>query len=98
MSDKLYRWWLSFFYNVPIKINDVWYNRSAHIKSEKLYPEIYDENKNYIPISKDRLYVMQELSNGKKVYYKIYNRRYKHGDWLYDSDGYQVDFILHSIR
>jgi hypothetical protein len=81
--------------NVPLVEKNIWYNRSLHMRDA--LPKVMEDG-HYIEIDKERLYVLHELVNGKRAYYKITEtHRSSGGDWLYDSDRYNVDFILVKI-
>lgn len=90
--------YLSYKYNQPLYIHDVWYN--AYVYNKESFPYVFDKDGKYIPIDYETLYPFTKLHNGKIVYYKIIGHWSKSlgGDWLYDSDRYDVDFKLESIH
>lgn len=95
---SIYKFVITIKYNLPYRINGVWYNSSLHSKEFK-YPVIFDEKGNYIS-AEDGLFVqMNTLSDGRKVFYKIADTHYRQGgDWIYGSDNCSVDLVFAYIE
>lgn len=65
---------------------DVWYNYSAHTK-EVVYPIIFDKDGKYIDCKIGTKLIMGKTDKGQDIYYEVIAKKYRSGDWLYDTDG-----------
>lgn len=84
-------------YKLPKTIVGVWYNRSVHGCGK--YPIIFDNDKKYIHPRTGICVVMNELSDGRKVYYRITKIwRGCGGDWLYDTDACNCNLVYDHIE
>ena len=83
-------------YGLPKVIKDNWFARVVHMEEEK-YPLAFDENDKFIDYKKGDVVPMQETGDGKLAYYEIVDIHYRHGDWLYASDGYNYDLEFHHV-
>jgi len=92
---KLFFCW---YYKIPIKYKNVWYNRSCYIEQEN-YSVIFDGNKRYIPCKKGTYVIMRKTGGGENIYYKVKKCWAKRGgDWLADSDAINCDLEFAYIR
>ena len=95
--DVLYRFNQTIKYNLPYRINGVWYNSSLHSKEFK-YPVVF-ENEKYIPARENLFIQMNTLPDGRKVFYMITDTHYRQGgDWIYGSDNCSVDLVFAYIE
>ena len=83
-------------FKLPKFIKDEWFAKVIHIKEEK-YPPAFDEDGAFIDYKIGDVVPIKELANGKLAYYKIIDSHYRHGDWLYGSDGYRYNLKFHHI-
>ena len=83
-------------YGLPKVLKNEWLARVVHMSEEKL-PPAFDEDGEYIELNIGDILPMKELSNGLFAYYKIIDSRYRHGDWLYSTDGYNYDLEFSHI-
>ena len=86
------------YYKIPMKYKNVWYNRSCYIKKEN-YPVIFNKEKMYIHCQNGLYVIMGKTKEGESVYYKVtkhWNTR--GGDWLADSDSVNCDLEFSYIK
>lgn len=92
---KLFLCW---YYKIPMKCKNVWYNRSCYI-SDKEYPKIFDDDKRYIPCQKGTYVIMGKTKEGENIYYKVIKRwSTRGGDWLVNSDAVNCDLEFSYIK
>jgi len=87
-------------YNLPNLIEKVWYNGRIHGLESKngiFYPYVFRDDlityrSQYINAENGLICFVGTTSDGKSIFYKIVNMRYKPGgDWLYATDCLDVD-------
>ena len=84
-------------YKLPLRIKNVWYNRSIHISKEE-YPIVWDKDGKYIDPRIGLKVKMRKLKNGKFAYYKIVKiKKSKGSDWLYSTDNIDCDLQFSHI-
>ena len=89
---------LCWYYKIPRKCKNVWYNRSCYIEKEN-YPVIFNDDKSYIPCQKGSYVVMGKTKEGENIYYKVIKRwATRGGDWLADSDAVNCDLEFSYIK
>lgn len=89
---------LCWYYKIPMKCKNVWYNRSCYIENEN-YPIIFDDKKRYIPCQKGLLVVMGNTKDGESIYYRVTKCWITSGgDWLAGSDAVNCDLEFSYIK
>ena len=86
-----------FRYKLPLRIKNVWYNRSIYISKEE-YPIVWDKDVKYIDPKIGLKVKMRKLKNGKFAYYKIVKiKKSKGSDWLHSTDNIDCDLQFSHI-
>ena len=97
MDGKVVSWIKRLRHGIPKYKKNVWYNQSNNM-SERIYPIIFDDNKNYIDCEVG-LEVVMGKHGDKLIYYKVTKmRRTRGSDWLYPSDAINCDLKFNRIK
>ena len=97
MIDFFKTLYFAYKYEVPLVINDVWYNLNLYAKYS--YPKVMTDDGDYIPINHKRLYPFPELSNGMTPYYRVVSHKEKpFGCYRYEGNNITCTLQLHSIK
>ena len=85
------------FHRLPKTMKDVWWHQAVW-NDEKRFPIVNWDEIGYLHCQIGLVIPMKEISDGRYAYYKVVDRRYQYGDWIYDGDAYTIDLEFHSIR